>query len=85
MSTRANIHLDDEAYNFASAYAHGRGLALGAAISELLHQRAHQATDQDPTASGRLTWASNGLLVKAKTGRVITSEMVKESSEDDID
>ena len=36
MKTRANINLDADVYDFASAYAAARGLALGTAVSELL-------------------------------------------------
>ena len=81
MRTRANIHLDQDAYDFASAYAHAKGIPLGAAVSELIRRAEHSP---EP-ASSRLKRGAHGLLVKAKTGRVITPEMVKESSEDDID
>jgi hypothetical protein len=82
---RANINLDADAYTFASAYASAKGMPLGAAVSELLRQRAEQAPEPSITASPRLRTNSHGLLVKARTGKVVTSEMVKESSEDDID
>lgn len=84
MRTRANIHLDADAYSFASAYASAKGIPLGVAVSELLRQRAEQAPEKLITASRRLKKNSRGLLVKAKTGKVITPEMVKESSEDDL-
>lgn len=77
---RANINLDTDAYTFASTYASARGIALGAAISELL-RRAEQAPEQP---SSLLTTNRRGLLVKAKTGRVVTPEMVKEQSEDEL-
>ncbi len=83
MSTRANIHLDAEAYNFASAYARARGLALGAAVSELL-RKAEQIPEQPVESSSKLERTARGYLVKARTGRVITPEMVKQSSEDDL-
>lgn len=81
MRTRANIHLDNDAYDFAYAYAHAKGIPLGTAVSELI-RRAEQSPEPP---SSRLKVGPHGLLVKAKTGRVITPEMVKESSEDDLD
>jgi hypothetical protein len=85
MGIRANINLDPDAYSFASAYANAKGMPLGAAVSELLRQRAEQSPESLITASHRLRKNSHGLLVKAKTGKVITPEIVKESSEDDGD
>jgi hypothetical protein len=84
MSTRANINLDSDAYDFAAAYASAKGLPLGAAVSELLRQRAEQAPELPSSESHRLKRTPRGYLVKAKTARVITPEMVKESSEDDL-
>lgn len=77
---RANINLDEDAYTFASTYAKEKGIALGAAISELL-RKAEQAAE---TPSSSLITNRRRLLVKAKAGRVITPEMVKELSEDDL-
>lgn len=81
MRTRANIHLDNDAYDFAYAYAHAKGIPLGTAVSELI-RRAEQSPEPP---SSRLKRDPHGFLVLAKTGRVVTSEMVKESSEDDLD
>lgn len=81
MKTRANITLDPDAYNFASAYAGAKGIPLGAAVSELI-RRAEAAPEP---ASSRLKMGEHGYLVMAKTGRVVTPEMVKELSEDDLD
>jgi hypothetical protein len=81
MKTRANITLDNDAYNFASAYASAKGIALGAAVSELIRR----AEEIPEPPSSRLKRGPNGYLIMAKTGQVITPEMVKESSEDDLD
>ena len=83
MRTRANIHLENDAYDFASAYASAKGIPLGTAVSELL-RLAEQMPGPPVGASPRLKKTRRGYLVKAKTGRVITPEMVKESSEDDL-
>jgi hypothetical protein len=78
---RANVNIDTDAYTFASAYASAKGIPLGAAISELL-RRAEQAPEPP---SPLLTTNKRGLLVKAKAGRVVTPEMAKALSEDDLD
>jgi hypothetical protein len=78
---RSNVNLDTDAYDFASAYAKAKGLALGAAISELL-RRAEQIPE--PAGSSPLKESPNGYLVIAKTGQKITPEMVKEAAEDDL-
>jgi hypothetical protein len=81
MRTRANINLDRDAHNFASAYASAKGISLGAAVSELLRKSAEQMPESPAAVSHRLKTSRRGLLVKAKTGRVITPEMVKEAAE----
>ena len=80
---RANVNLDAHAYTFASTYASARGIPLGAAISELL-RRAEQAPEP---ASVALTESRLGLLVKKKQDGdpVVTPEMVKQLSEDDLE
>lgn len=78
---RANVNIDTDAYNFALIYASAKGISLGAAISELL-RRAEQAPEPP---SAMLKENRLGLLVKAKTSQVITPEMVKKLSEDDLD
>jgi hypothetical protein len=85
MRTRANINLDNDVYDFASAYASAKGLPLGSAVSELLRQRAEQMPESPVGASSHLKRTRRGYFVKAKTGKVITPEMVKESAEDDLD
>jgi hypothetical protein len=83
MKTRANVNLDADAYEYASAYAAARGIALGAAISELL--RRLQQTPKSPEIEfPHLKRSPRGFLVIPKNGQVITPEMVKEFSEDDL-
>jgi hypothetical protein len=77
---RANVNLDADAYTFASTYASAKGIPLGAAISELL-RRAEHAPEAPSTLLKR---NRRGMLVRAKTGRILTPAMVKEFSEDDL-
>jgi hypothetical protein len=83
MKTRANINLDADAYDFASTYAAARGLALGAAVSELL-RRVQQMPKPANIESPRLKKTRRGFLVVAKTGQAITPEIVKVFAEDDL-
>jgi hypothetical protein len=83
VKTRANINLDADVYDFASAYASAKGIPLGAAVSELL-RRVQQIAEPPASVSPRLKTSPRGYLVRAKTGRVITAEVVKEAAEDDI-
>ncbi|HEX9198687.1 MAG TPA: hypothetical protein VF865_03955 [Acidobacteriaceae bacterium] len=79
---RTSITLDDDAYQLASLYAKGRGITLSAAINEAVRKigEPHSAP-----MSSRLKVAPNGLVVIASRGRVITSEMVKEALEDEVE
>jgi hypothetical protein len=79
---RTSVNLEADAYDFASAYAHAKGITLGAAISELL-RRAEQAPGPAST-SPRLKRSPRGYLIIAGTGDAITPEMVKEASEDEL-
>ena len=80
---RANVDLDADVYTFASRYASAKGIPLGTAISQLL-RRAEQAPEP---ASTLLTESRLGLLVRTKQNgdTVVTPEMVKELSEDDLE
>ena len=84
MRTRANINLDNDAYSVATAFAAARGIALGAAISELIRS-AERAPELPLSASPKLKRDRHGFLVVKAAGPVITSEMVREESEDHLD
>jgi len=78
---RTSITLDEDVYELASLYAHGRGITLGKAIGELV--REGQAARNGEAPSPRLVREPNGLLVFASQGRTITPEMVKAALEED--
>ena len=84
MKTRANVNLDNDAYSAATAYAAAKGLALGAAISELI-RRAEQTPGPPISASSKLVRDGHGFLVVKGSGAVITAEMVSAESEDPLD
>lgn len=82
--TRANINIDNDAYDVATAYAAAKGIALGAAISELI-RRAEHAPELPLSASPRLRRDEHGFLVVKSSGETITSELVRDQSEDELD
>ncbi len=75
------VDLDQDVYDFISAYADGRGITFSAAVNELV-RRAQQAPE--PETGSKLVRSEHGYLVVAATGHVLTSEMVKEYSEDEL-
>ena len=77
---RTTITLDDDVHEFASYYARARGLTLSAAIDELIRKA------QNPTPPEiEIRRSPNGLPLLPRSGRTITSAMVKELSEDEFD
>ena len=79
---RTTINLDPEVYSFTSAYAGAKGITLSAAISELV--RRAENVPEPGSDSPRLKTSPHGYLVIAETGDVLTPEMVKEASEDEL-
>lgn len=78
---RLTVNLDADVYDFASAYAGAKGITLSAAIGELVRSAEH--APRDSRLQG-LKESPHGYLVIAGTGDVITPEMVKDASEDEI-
>jgi hypothetical protein len=81
---RTTVNLDDDAYEVAMLCAKGKGITLGAAISEFV-RKGQQARLAETSPSPRLKRLPNGMLVFGDTGRVITNEMVKAALEEDDD
>ena len=77
---RTSITIDDDIHEIASVYAQARGITLGAAIGELI--RAAQAPGP-PESSVKIT--HDGIPVFRSRGRVLTSEMVRQGQDDDLD
>lgn len=78
---RTTINLDDEIHDFAVYYARARGLTLGAAIDELI--RKAKAAPAPPLPE--IEHSPNGLPMFPRTGRTITTEMVKKLEEEEFD
>lgn len=79
---RTTITLSDEVHDFANYYARARGLTLSAAINELIKKVESGPEPEEDTVIRR---GPNGLPLLPRTGRVITTEMVKKYSEDEIE
>lgn len=79
---RLTVNLDADVYDFTSAYAGAKGISLSAAISELV--RRAERTPELGSGSSRLRVNEHGYFEIAATGDVLTPEMVKELSEDEL-
>ena len=82
---RTTITLDDDVYELASMYASGRGITLGAAVGELVRKANSDSGSTSGRTAPRIRISKNGLPVFSSGGKVITSEMVKATQEDDIE
>lgn len=77
---RTTVNLDDDAYELAMLCARGKGITLGAAISEFVRKATRPQNSEE--LSPNLKRLPNGMLVARARGRVITSEMVKAALEE---
>jgi hypothetical protein len=80
---RTTVTLDDDAYELAMLCAKGKGITLGAAISEFVRQ-AQEARLAEKSPPSGLVRGPKGMLMFAprKDRRVITTEMVKAALEE---
>lgn len=79
---RTNINIGDDAREVAKAYANARGITLGEAITDLIRKGLSAESQQEPRKFAR---SFAGFPVFPKSGRTITTEMVRKAEEDDID
>jgi hypothetical protein len=84
ISMRTTVTLDDDAYELAMLCAKGKGITLGAAISEFV-RKGQEARLADKSPSPGLIRGPKGTLMFAPQGRVITNEMVKAALEESGD
>jgi hypothetical protein len=78
---RTTITLDDDVHEFAAYYARVRGLTLSGAMNELVRK-----AENPPEAEPLIVFSPDGfpMFPPSGTGRVITSEMVKEAEADEF-
>ena len=76
------VDLEPDVCAFAQAYAGGKGISLSAAVSEIV--RRAERTPEPEVKPSRLKMGPHGYLIVADNGHVITPEMVKEASEDEL-
>ena len=77
---RTSVTLDDDVHELASIYADARGITLGAAIGELIRSAHSSVQSESP-----IKVTHDGIPVFRSRGRVLTSEMVKQAQEDDLE
>ena len=80
---RTTITLDDDVHEFAKYYADAKGISLSAAMNELV-RKVESAPASEPEHF-EFERSPNGLPLLPRTGRTITSEMVKQLEEDEFD
>ena len=80
---RTTITLDDETHDFVIYYAHAKGISISAAINELI--RKAESGPVSPPQHFEFERSPNGLPLLPRTGRTITSEMVKRLEEEEFD
>lgn len=78
---RTNINISEDAREVASVYANARGITLGEAITELIRKGVRADSRQEPRKFAR---SFAGFPVFPKSGRTITTQMVRKAEEDDI-
>jgi hypothetical protein len=78
---RTTVTLDDDVHDFASYYAHSRGLTLSAAIVELIRKGQNA-----PAPKPDIHLGPNGFPMFPPSGsdKVITDEMVKRLEEEEF-
>jgi hypothetical protein len=80
---RTTITLDDDVHEFATYYAHARGITLSAAMNELVRKAEFKPVPVPEYFE--FERSSNGLPLLPRTGRVLTSERVKQLEEEEFD
>ena len=80
---RTTITLDDDVHEFAKYYANAKGISLSAAMNELV-RKVESAPASEPV-DFEFERSPNGLPLLPRTGRTITSEIVKQFEEDEFD
>ncbi|HZB87208.1 MAG TPA: hypothetical protein VE291_00975 [Terracidiphilus sp.] len=79
---RTNVNIADDARDFAEFYAHANGITLGEAVTELI--RKSQNAEEAPSRKIKFARSSAGFPVFPRSGRRITTEMVRQALEDDL-
>jgi hypothetical protein len=77
---RTTVNLDDEAYELAMLRASGRGITLGAALSECVREAQEARCQSKPHHGGLARGPKGMLMLPARKGKpVLTTEMVKKA------
>lgn len=79
---RINVKLAPDAREFAELYAYANGLTLGQAITELV--RKAQKASSIKSNGIEFVRGPSGFPVLPRSGRTITTEIVKAALEDDV-
>jgi hypothetical protein len=77
---RTNVNLADDARQFAEIYAHANGLTLGDAITDLIRKGQGVVPESNTFERG-----PSGFPIFPRKGRILTTEMVRQSELDNVD
>jgi hypothetical protein len=77
---RTTINLDEDVHEFAMYYANAKGISLSGAMNEIVRK-----FETGPKPAPDIRRGPNGLPMFPRTGRKITSEMVKQIEEEEFD
>jgi hypothetical protein len=70
---RTHVTLDEDAHQLATIYARAKGITLGAAISKLIRK-----AEFLPAPVPDIRRSESGLAMFPPSGKVLTSQMVKD-------
>lgn len=82
---RTNVNLADDAHQFVSNYAAGRGMSLSAALTEMVRKVQVIETREPEAPMFRRSPAGIPLFSPGPKGRIITAKMVQDSEDNDIE
>ena len=83
LDMRTNVNIADDVRDFVAVYANAKGITLGDAITELI-RKAQSAEAVEPETP-KFARSSAGFPIFPRSGRTITTEIVRKAEEDDLE
>ena len=80
---RTNVNLAEDIHQFARLYADAKGITLGAAVTELI--RKGQSVETSERKTPKFRRSSAGFPLFPRTVSKITTAMVRNAEEDDLE
>ena len=80
---RTNVNIADDVRDFVAVYANAKGITLGDAITELI--RKAQSAEAVEAETPKFARSSTGFPIFPRSGRTITTEIVKKAEKYDLE